>query len=363
MTTIGCSAVAASLTPTPPPPSPPGAAALGQSPHQVPGLRGMGGLVTPRPAAPGRHAGLPPAAGGRSDVTGGAMFGGDIPLLSQQGKLGRKLAIVRVYDLLGQSFPGAQVRRILAGGSTVLVSLDTHPGMATYASIAAGREDGIISRYLREVNQAAVTYHLAAIYICFEHEVDNTKRHAGLGSPAQFVQAWDHIHGLATAAHLDWNQGGRLHWVWLLEHGAFFSSAASAYWPGSGEVDILGVDGYNTGGCRTANGNSFLAAGTQMQAPAYLFGPALSFASAHGLPVFIAEWASAPYRSQGVQPEFIRQMQEYVTSHPQIGAALYWDSQQPGSACNFNIDSRQASMTALAAMGRSAGLQASVASF
>jgi hypothetical protein len=330
----------------------------------MPALGGTAGLVTPPPVAVGKRASKskkPPPAGGSSDVTGGALFGGDVPLLSEQDKLGRRLAIVRIYNLLGQNFPGAQARRIMAAGSTVLVSLDTHPGMATYASIAAGHEDGVISRYLRQVDQAAVTYHLGAIYICFEHEVDNTKHHAGLGSPAQFIQAWDHIHALATAAHLDWNQGGRLHWVWLLEHGAFIRGSAGAYWPGRGEVDILGVDGYNTGGCRTANGNDFLAPGTEIQTPDYLFGPALSFASAHGgLPVFIAEWASAPYRSPGVQPGFIHQMQEYVTSHPQIGAALYWDSHQPGSACNFNIDSRQASMTALAAMAQSPGLQASV---
>jgi hypothetical protein len=291
------------------------------------------------------------------------LFGGNTPLLSQQGKLGRKLAIVRIYDLLGQNFPGAKVRPILASGSTVLISLDTHPGMATYASIAAGHEDGTISRFLREVNQAAIAYHLGAIYICFEHEVDNTKRHVGLGSSAQFIQAWDHVHGLAAAAHLDWDQGGRLHWVWLLEHTAFFSSAASAYWPGSSEVDIVGVDGYNTQGCRFARaGSNVVIGGSQMQTPSFIFTPALNFAHAHGgLPIFVAEWASIPYSSPSVQAEFIHQMQEYVTGHPQIGAALYWDGHGQGNGCDYSIDNRQASMTALAVMGHSAGLSTSVA--
>jgi hypothetical protein len=356
--TVGCSAVAASLIRS----AGSGAAATtatGNLRGEPTALGGMGSLVSPPPT---RSGGPTAPAGSRSDIFGGALFGGDVPLLSQQGTIGRKLAIVRIYDLLGQNFAGAQVRRILASGSTVLVSLDTHPGMASYASIAAGHEDGAISRFLAEVNQAALTYHLGAIYISFEHEVDNTTRHAGLGTPAQFIAAWDHIHALAAAAHLDWTSGGRLHWVWLLEHGAFFTSAASTYWPGSGEVDIVGVDGYNTAGCRLADpGTTFVAAGTQIQTPAYIFGPALRFAQAHGgLPVFVAEFASTPYRSPAVQAGFIGQMQAFVTSHPQIGAAMYWDSRQPGSACNFIIDRSQSSLAALAAMGRAPGLQAVV---
>lgn len=360
---VGCLVVTTSLLRVPQTSQARAAITRGQSLRQAPAVVGTGGLVGPPPVARGKTAGEKTAsAGGRPQVTGSALFGGDTPLLKQQGKLGRKLAIVRIYELLGQDFLTPTIRGILVGGSTVLVSLDTHPGMATYASIAAGHEDRVISRYLQEVNQAAVDYHLGAIYIAFEHEADNVSQHAGLGSPAQFIQAWDHIHGLATAAHLDWNQGGRLHWVWLLEHFAFYSSVASAYWPGSSEVDILGVDGYNAVGCRLGKpGSDFVAAGSQLQTPAELFGPALNFAQVHGgIPVFIAEWASVPYRLPDVQAGFIRQMQAYVTSHPQIGAALYWDGHGQGNACNYRIDGIGASLAALAAMGHSAGLQASV---
>lgn len=56
----------------------------------------------------------------------------------------------------------------MQSGSTLLVSLDTVPPKgASYASIAAGHEDATILRFLRAMNQAAMTCKLGAIYICF----------------------------------------------------------------------------------------------------------------------------------------------------------------------------------------------------
>ena len=83
----------------------------------------------------------------------------------------------------------------MAGGSTLLVSIDST--RASYAQIAAGDQDGYLRAFLRAVDQAALRYHLGAIYISFEHEPDGPQ-HAQLGSPAQFVQAWDHVHQLAA---------------------------------------------------------------------------------------------------------------------------------------------------------------------
>ena len=59
------------------------------------------------------------------------------------------------------------------------------------------------------MERSAVKYHLPAIYVTFEHEADVLTHHRALGTPAQFIQAWDHIHQLAAAAHLNWNDGGR----------------------------------------------------------------------------------------------------------------------------------------------------------
>ena len=91
-------------------------------------------------------------------VSSGVMFGGDVPLAMAKPGLGRKLAIVRVYDHLGLPFRNPKISRIMAGGTTVLVSLDLFPGRDTYSGIAAGREDAAIKSWLNQVERSAVRY-------------------------------------------------------------------------------------------------------------------------------------------------------------------------------------------------------------
>jgi hypothetical protein len=244
----------------------------------------------------------------------------------------------------------------MSQGSTILLSFDTYPGHGpSYASIAAGREDGTIRAFLDSVEQAAVKYRLGAIYVTFEHEANNVSLHAGLGSPAEFVRAWDHIHQLAVDAHLDWNQGGRLHWVLILTHWGYINNSASSYWPGAGNVDIIAADGYNTGGCRHPGHGA-----QDPVSPASLFSAVVSFAVAHGrVPVFIAEWGSVASPSPGVQVSFIQQMQAFVDANPLIAAALYWDSEVPH--CNYEINNSSSSLAALAGMGHAPDMQGQVA--
>jgi hypothetical protein len=311
---------------------------------------------------PGGSSGIVPGGPSGSHTPGGpsgtgraVLFGGDVPLTKEEPELGRRLAIVRVYDLIGQRFPNGREASFMSQGSTILVSFDTYPRHGpSYASIAAGREDGTIRAFLDSVEQAAVKYRLRAIYVTFEHEANNSSKHAGLGSPAEFVRAWDHVHQLAVNAHLDWNQGGRLHWVLILTHRGYINKSAASYWPGAGEVDIIAADGYNTGGCRhPSHGKQ-----DPPVSPASLFSDVVSFAVAHGrLPVFIAEWGSVAYPSPNVRVDFIRQMQAFVDANPLIAAALYWDSQVPH--CNYEINNSSSSLAALASMGHAPEMQGS----
>jgi len=312
------------------------------------GGTGTGGSSPNVPAGPPGH-----TPGGPSGTGRGVLFGGDFPLTRQEPQLGRRLAIVRIYDLIGQHFPDRREAALMSQGSTILVSFDTHPRHGpSYASIAAGREDGTIRAFLDSVEQAAVKYRLRAIYVTFEHEANDVSRHAGLGSPAEFIRAWDHVHQLATGAHLDWNQGGRLHWVLILTHWGFINKSAWSYWPGAGEADIIAADGYNTGGCRhPSHGRQ-----DPPVSPASLFSDVVSFAVAHGrMPVFIAEWGSVAYPSPGVRVSFIHQMQAFVDANPLIAAALYWDSEVPH--CNYEINDSSSSLAALATMGHAPDMQ------
>jgi len=350
------------------------------SPGGPGGVSGSGGLVSPGtgggPVA-GGGGGEPEGAGLRSGVTGGALFGGDLPLVPETGRLGRGLAIVRAYFRFGQQFPNAKAKAAMRSGSSVLASLDSAPrhGQGSYASIIAGRHDGDILRFMRQEQQAAVAYHLGAIYFSFEHEA-NTPPHQALGTPAQFIQAWDHVRRLAASAHLLWNQGGRLHFVLILTHLAYFPQGArprwsarmgqaSSFFPGKDEVDILAADGYNTGGCRHSSQRATMVAGSAPAlTPAALFGPVVSFArSQGGLPVFIAEWASVAYSGSSKQASFIGQMRGFVTANREIAAAMYWNSRNPANpGCLMSLNNQPSGMSALAAMGHSPGLQGRVVS-
>jgi hypothetical protein len=337
---------------------------------------GQGGMVTPGTgSAPGASNGQPMGAASRSGVLDGALFGGDQPLVPETGRLGRNLAIVRMYFEIGEQFPIPSATAVMRQGSTLLVSLDTgfSKGQGSYESVISGQHDAYIRQFLENMQQAAVTYRLGAIYFCFEHEA-NAPDHTPVGSPAQFVQAWDHVHALAASAHVLWNDGGRVHFVMILTNMAYDSmtarpawadsaGAASSYFPGKNEVDIIGVDGYNTGGCRQVSTQvAFMSGGAATTSPAALFGPAISFARAQGnLPVFVAEWGSVAFAGNSKQATFISQMQAYVTANHEIAAALYWNSyngQHPG--CLMSLDNQPESMATLAVMGHSAPLQGRV---
>jgi hypothetical protein len=310
------------------------------------------GLVTPGQEITGM--------GSRSGITGGALFGGTATLASEEARLGRRLAIVRAYYRIGEHFPANPDRTLMAQGSTLLVSLDTVPGGPTYPAIAAGEQDAAISAFLKSVNQAAVRYHLSSIYVSFEHEMNAPNTHYGLGTPGQFVAAWDHIHQLATAAHLDWNDGGRLHWVFIMTHTGYqpladrgpwgrSQAGPTTFWPGSNEVDIVAADGYNSDGCKILGQGSSAT-------PQALFSGLIGFARANGgLPVFIAEWGSTPFDPGGGQAEFIHQMESFVSANPEIAAVSYWNNR--GARCTFSIDNYPSAILAMATMAHASALQ------
>ena len=317
-------------------------------------------LVLPSVQASARP--LPAVQSGTAGVTGGTLFGGTYPLVAEQGKLGRKLAIVRIYYFIGQKFTTPHIKQLMSQGTTVLASLDVPHGRGiTYASIAAGRQDKQIRAWLTQAEQNAVTHHIPAVYVAFEHEANNPPNSVN-GTPAQFIKAWQHIHALAAKAHLNVGSGGRLRWAMILMHMAYFPVGqrpkwslrvgfASHYWPGAANVDVVAADGYNRGGCRDHTSST----PTQPSVtPGSLFNPVLTFAKAHGgKPVFLAEWASAAYSAVPAwQAHYIGEMKAYVLANPRIAAVLYWND-HGFNACSFAVTGHPLSITALANMGHS----------
>jgi hypothetical protein len=296
---------------------------------------------------------------GRSGVTGGALFGGNMGVQKVDSQLGRKLAIVRRYFRIGNKYPWPADKALMSRGSTEMISLDTT--RYSYSSIAAGHHDGSILPFLRSVNKAASSYHLSSIYVSFQHEASNAN-HRVLGSPAEFVKAWDHIHHLAQNAHLNWNDGGRIHWVLIVSWRTYLPMGIRTnwqkkagwigdYWPGASEVDIVSADGYDVDRCvasRTAR---------KTVSPRYLFGYELAWARNHGgLPAFVSEFGGNNKGS--VQPDFVRSMETFVANNHRIAAALYW-SGRGRDTCNFTLTST--GISTLKAMGHSGALGGHIA--
>ena len=188
-------------------------------------------LIFSLPVAQAGAVRLPPGLdASAAGITGGALFGGTSPLLAEQGNLGRQLAIVRLYYMIGQNFKTPKVDRIMSAGGTVLASLDIPHGRGiTYASVAAGHQDKQIRAWLTQAEREAVAHNIAAVYVAFEHEANTTANHV-LGTPTQFQAAWKHIHRIAAAAHLNAATGGRLRWAMILMHTAYFPRSMRPHW-------------------------------------------------------------------------------------------------------------------------------------
>jgi hypothetical protein len=311
---------------------------------------GAPAAATMTPGSPLHAAAMPNQV---REITGGVLFGGTVSLARDERRLGRKLAIVRSYYHFGERFPTRRDGALMAGHRTMLVSLDAWHDTPGYAAVAAGHDDRYIRTFLRSMNNAAIQHHLGVIYFCYEHEAELNR---GMGSPAQFRRAWQHIRHLARQAHLS-----RLRFVFTLLHWAFLRTrpgwmtvpSATALWPGNRQVDIVAADGYYSPGCKA--GSTAQSYGTRR--PSGIFGPVLNFARRHQKPVILAEWgASARYPR--LQAKFIREMSDFVAGHPQIRAASYWDS--AGSHCSYRVEHHPLALTALRAMGQRPALQGRV---
>lgn len=332
--------------------TPSGGSGLGAAPDsaqtpQQPGVSNSGGTFSAQTASVSK----------RSGVSGGALFGGTSSLIKEEPKLGRKLAIVRVYYRFGQHFPRRSDAHAMAGGRTLLLSLDLLSRKLNYKSIISGRYDGYLRTFLKSMNQSAVHDRLGAIYFCFEHEANEVQNHPWLGTIKQFREAWDHIHRLAARAHLNWQQGGRLHWVMIMTHWAYLTKRhpdsppgmgkASAYFPGNREVDLVAADGYDNIGC---------APNYTHATPFKVFDSIVTWAHQHGgIPMFVAEWGASA-KVADAQRRFIQAMPKFVTGNPQIAGALYWD-RAGSSRCTYIVNRHPASVVALRTMGHLAAMQ------
>src|SRR5579875_3624741 len=136
----------------------------------------------------------------------------------------------------GPYFPA---RAILAnrrlGAQTVL---ELQPFGTTMAAIAAGSEDS----WLQAVFDPAVARLHRIVTISFAPEMNGQWYSYGTGraTPADYVSAWRHIHGVVMSSPA----GRYVTWMWQPSAIHFSTPSPVPWWPGSQYVDEIGLDGY-----------------------------------------------------------------------------------------------------------------------
>src|SRR5262249_50913549 len=102
--------------------------------------------------------------------------------------------------------------------------------------ITAGDYDGYLRSYARAVRAFG-----HPVILSFGHEMNGTWYSWGQGhaSPAQFVAAWRHVVSIFRA-----EGASNATWLWTVNSKNVTSGPLAPWWPGSGWVNWIGIDGY-----------------------------------------------------------------------------------------------------------------------
>lgn len=177
--------------------------------------------------------------------------------------------------------------------------------------MAAGHHDGDLRRWARSVRDARVE-----VVIRYGHEMNGFWYPWGTGRGADpvsvgadFVAAWNHARDIFV------EEGARnARWMWSPNISFPGSGALTNYWPGAGNVDLVGVSGYNHG---TVQGSG------RWITPTELFGSTLDEISAlTDMDVTIAETASA--QRGGDRTAWITELGRLVRSRSQVNGVVWF---------------------------------------
>jgi hypothetical protein len=278
-------------------------------------LVGVSGLVTvtacgPPPVAVHKPPRSDNPTQGPRPPAQGALFGArvkgtaytdsaDIAAVTQlQQEIGRRLAIVHVYHLWQDPFPGRSDLTFLHQGSTLLLSWS---GTDT-REIAAGRYDSMIRQRARAIKALG-----RQIFLEWRWEMDRPGLRAQIHSPADYIAAWDHIRSIFAQEHVT-NVG----WVWCPTAHGFATGQAPAYYPGNNEVDWVCADAYPGFGPYRSFAN--------------VVAPFLSWASQHRKPVMIGEYGVPSSYGAQQRAQWLLDAARTVRENPQVKALVYFDA-------------------------------------
>ena len=225
-----------------------------------------------------------------------------------------------------------QLRTESSATRTVMITWE--PGDGTddadpypLASIASGAQDAYMVGFLQQLARFP-----GPVALRFGHEM-NGSWYPWAGDPGQYVAAWRHLKSLRDI----WSPAVRL--VWSVNNvDVPADNRFELYWPGSGQVDVLGLDGYN---CLRG-----------WQTPEQVLDPAYGRLAALDptAPIWITETASCeatavPGAGAGSKADWIDDLLSPATHTrmPRLAAIVWFDRNKE---FDWRINSSAASLTA-----------------
>jgi hypothetical protein len=148
--------------------------------------------------------------------------------------VGRQPNLVLYYDHITERFPAHLAAEIHAHGAIPLAQID--PYHATMAAVASGGYDAYLRSYAR-----AVRAYGHQIVISFAAEMNGKWDQWGWHHtpPATWIRAWRHFVDVFRAQQAD-----NVTWLWTVNRPSPATGPFQDWWPGSGYVDWVGIDGY-----------------------------------------------------------------------------------------------------------------------
>jgi hypothetical protein len=242
------------------------------------------------------------------------------PVRAFEAQTGKGLAIVHGFVAVADGFPREACEAINRHGSLPMVSVS--PGRWSLEAIARGDADADLRRFSKQAAAWGKPFLLRWAWEMNGKTIPwSGMRNGGPGlGPARYVAVWRRFHRIGAETGMR-----QARWVWCVDAWGMGPAAGwnhwSAYWPGEGVVDWLGIDAYRWP--RTPE-HPFMEL---IDGP--LAGDFLSAAPAqYHKPVMVGEWASSN-RDGGSAP-WIRAALGALGRHPAIGAICWFNKNQDG---------------------------------
>jgi hypothetical protein len=237
--------------------------------------------------------------------------------------IGQPIQVVHVYHQWADVFPTESDTAFAHQGKVLMISW----AGTDSAAVASGQDDALI-RQRADALKALGT----PVLLRWRWEMNRKNLAATVGTPAQYVAAWDHVRALFAAEGAT-NVG----WVWCPLASSFTETNAPAYYPGDNQVDWLCSDVYAIGTNKTF---------------AEVAQDFMTWAAGHHKPVMIGEYGS-DLADPSAKQAWIAGATAYAKAHEQIKAMVYFDAMRTasnGQLRDFRVQAAAGPLAAFRAM-------------